>query len=53
MATGKQRVIAKDKEVEKRLEAVRAVRQKLAQAHGTFPKINSLIREIREGIPYE
>lgn len=52
MATGKQKVIEKTKEIEKRLAAVevlRATRQKIAQAHGDFPEINSLIREIREG----
>jgi ribosomal protein L18E len=48
----KQKVIERDKEVEKRLKAVeaaRAVRHKIAEAHGEFPEINSLIRETREG----
>jgi len=52
MAAEKQKVIERDKEVEKRLKAVeaaRAVRYKIAQAHGDFPEINSLIRETREG----
>ena len=53
MATVKQKVIEKNKEIEKRLaavEAVRATRRKIAQAHGEFPEINSLIREAWEGI---
>ncbi len=53
MTTEKQKVIEKVKEIEKRLKAVevaRAVRHKIAQAHGGFPDINSLIREAREGI---
>lgn len=53
MAIGKQRVIEKNREIEKRLaavETVRATRWKIAQAHGTFPGINSLVREIREGM---
>jgi hypothetical protein len=52
MAAEKQKVIERDKEVEKRLKAVevaRTVRYKIAQAHGDFPEINSLIRETREG----
>lgn len=52
MAAEKQKVIERDKEVEKRLKAVeaaRAVRYKIAQDHGEFPEINSLIRETREG----
>jgi len=52
MAGGKQKVIRKDKEIEKRLKmvgAARAVRHKIAQAHGGFPEINSLIREVRDG----
>ena len=52
MAIEKQKVIEKDKEVERRLKAVeaaRTVRHKIAQAHGGFPEINSLIREAREG----
>ena len=52
MALQKQKVAEKDKEVEKRLavaEAARATRQGIAQIHGTFPEINSLIRETREG----
>ena len=52
MAAQKQKVMQKDKEIEKRLKAVevaRAVRHKIAQAHGGFPEINSLIRETREG----
>ena len=52
MATEKQKVIERDKEVEKRLKAVeaaRTIRDKIAQAHGDFPEINSLIRETREG----
>lgn len=51
MASEKQKVIERDKEVEKRLKAVeaaRAVRHKIAQMHGDFPEINSLIRETRE-----
>lgn len=51
MAGGKQKVIEKNKEVEKRLKAleeIRAIRRKIAQSHGTFPEINSLIRQIRE-----
>jgi len=52
MGTEKQKVIEKDKEIEKRLKAVeiaRTVRHKIAQAHGGFPEINSLVREAREG----
>ena len=52
MTSERQKVIEKDKEIEKRLKAVeaaRAVRYKIAQAHGDFPEINSLIRETREG----
>jgi len=52
MTTEKQKVIEKDKQIEKRLKAVeiaRAVRYKIAQVHGGFPEINSLIREAREG----
>ncbi len=51
MATQKQKVIDKNKEIEKRLkalEATRAVRHKIAQVHGSFPEINALIRQIRE-----
>ncbi|MBA7504332.1 hypothetical protein ES706_02967 [subsurface metagenome] len=53
MTSEKQKVIEKDKQIEKRLKAVevaRTVRSKIAQAHGGFPEINSLIRETREGI---
>jgi len=52
MTFQKQKVAEKNKEVEKRLaaaEAACATRQRIAQAHGTFAKINSLIRETREG----
>ena len=52
MVTEKQKVMEKDKEIEKRLKAVevaRTVRHKIARAHGDFPEINSLIREAREG----
>lgn len=52
MASGKQKVVEKNKEIEKRLasvEAVRATRRKIARTHGDFPEINSLIREMREG----
>ena len=52
MATVKQKVVEKNKEIEKRLaavEAVRATRRKIAQTHKAFPEINSLIHEIREG----
>lgn len=51
MTTEKQKVIDKDKQIEKRLKAVevvRTVRRKIAQAHGGFPEINSLIRKARE-----
>jgi hypothetical protein len=51
MTSGKQKVIEKNKDTEKRyqaLEAIRAVRQKIAKAHGSFPEINSLIRQMRE-----
>jgi hypothetical protein len=52
MAFQKQKIAEKDKEVEKRLsavEAAHAIRERIAQAHGAFPGINSLIRETREG----
>jgi ribosomal protein L18E len=52
MASHNQKVLEKSKEVQKRLAAVdaaRGIRRKIAQAHGTFPEINSLIRETREG----
>ena len=45
MASEKQKVV--EKEIEQRLKAVevaRSVRHKIAQAHGGFPEINSLIR---------
>ena len=51
MASHNQKVVEKDKEVQKRLaavEAVRVARRKIAQARGTFPEIDSLIRETRE-----
>lgn len=51
MAGAKQKVIEKNKKTEKRfkaLEAARAVRHAIAQAHGSFPEINSLIRQGRE-----
>ena len=51
MASGKQKVIEKNKEIEKRLKALettRAVRHKIAKVHGSFPEINSLIRQTRE-----
>lgn len=53
MATVKQKAIDKNKEIEKRLAAVKAARttrHKIYQAHGDFPEINSIIREIREGM---
>jgi hypothetical protein len=46
-----QKVVEKNKEVQKRLatvEAVRVARRKIAKTRGTFPEINSLIRETRE-----
>jgi hypothetical protein len=52
MAFQDQKVAEKDKEIQKRLaaaEAARGRRQKIAQTRGTFPEINSLIRETREG----
>ena len=52
MAFHNQKVVEKSKEVQKRLatvEAVRIARRKIVQARGTFPEINSLIREAREG----
>jgi len=51
LTSGKQKLVEKNKDIEKRykaLEAIRAVRQKIAQAHGSFPEINSLIRRMRE-----
>ncbi len=51
MAAQKQKVIDKNKEIEKRLKALqaaRAVRSKIAHVHGSFPEINSLIRHTRE-----
>jgi len=53
MAFQNQKVVEKDKEVQKRVaavEAARVARRKISQAHGTFPEINSLIRETREGL---
>ena len=53
MALQRQKVAEKDKEIEKRLaaaEAARLTKQRIAQAHGTFPEINSLIRETRESV---
>lgn len=50
MAGGKQRVIEKNKDVEKGLKALekaRTIRRKITQSHGTFPEINSLIRQVR------
>lgn len=47
-----QKVVEKNEEIQKRLarvEAVRVARRQIAQARGTFPEINSLIRETREG----
>lgn len=52
MAVSKQKIINKEKEIEKRLaavEAARDTRQKLGTAHGDFNEINSLISEVREG----
>jgi hypothetical protein len=51
MASSKQKVIEKNREVEERLKVlaeIRAIRRQIAQSHGTFPEINSLIRQIRE-----
>jgi len=51
MAVQKQKVTDKNKEIEKRLKALqaaRAVRNKIAHVHGSFPEINSLIRQARE-----
>lgn len=52
MTTGKQKVIGKNNEVEKRLaavEVVRTTRRKIAQVHKSLFEIDSLIREVREG----
>lgn len=51
MAGRKQKVIEKNKETENKLKAVeaaRTVRNKIAHSHGSFPEINSLIRQGRE-----
>ncbi|MCK4262554.1 MAG: hypothetical protein KAW95_00785, partial [Dehalococcoidia bacterium] len=52
MASQSQKVAERDKETQKRLagvEAARATRRKIARTRGSFPEINSLIRETREG----
>ena len=52
MAVSKQKIISKEKEIEKRLaavEAARVTREKLSKSHGFFGEINNLIREVREG----
>ena len=52
MASQSQKVAERDKETQKRLaavEAARAARRKIARTRGSFPEINSLIRETREG----
>ncbi len=56
--TPKQKISKTEKETERRMRAVGAVRnirRKIYIAHGDFPEIDSLIREIRErpAIPYE
>ena len=51
MAGRKQKVIEKNKETADKLrvlKAARTVRNKIAHAHGSFPEINSLIRQGRE-----
>lgn len=53
MSPEERKVAERDQEIQKRLSTVeiaRSVRQKISQAHGTFPEINSWIREIREGL---
>jgi hypothetical protein len=51
VARRKQKPAEKNKEIEKRLKALqttRAVSHKIAKVHGSFPEINSLIRQTRE-----
>lgn len=56
--TQKQKVSKTEKELERRMRAVstvRSIRRKIYHAHGEFPEVDSLIREIRERppVPYE
>ncbi|MBI4330499.1 MAG: hypothetical protein HY673_04390 [Chloroflexi bacterium] len=51
MATQKQKLSKTDRELERRLAALKAlrdVRRQICQAHGSFPEIDELIREMRE-----